>query len=74
MKEKSITMIHEILQQRAESYKVAYRNYRNNLEEKYGTVWLDSVVSKQEKTMLDGVREARNEAFDVLKDYEEHQW
>lgn len=74
MKAKSITMIHEILQQRARSAEAGYKNRKYNLEQKYGREWLDSVISTDEKTMLDGDRKFMNEAFELLKDFEEHQW
>lgn len=74
MKAKSIITINEILVQRARSAKAGYNNRKYELEQKYGTEWLDSVISKDEKAILDDNRKFMNEAIELLKDFEEHQW
>ena len=74
MKAKSIVAIKEILEQRVKSASYQYKTRKYNLEQKYGTEWLDNEMTKQEKKMLDDDREVLREARALLEDFENHQW
>lgn len=73
MKAKSIAMIRGILQQNAENARYHYNVTRAALEEKYGTEWIDSRVTAEEKEMLYDDKKNLREAEELLEDFENHQ-
>lgn len=74
MKAESITKIHEMLKANVEHKRYAYKTKKSNLEQQYKKEWLDGVITKQEKIQLDGEKQLYNEACELLKDFENHQW
>jgi hypothetical protein len=49
MKADSIIRIEAMLKQKREIAHASYKNIRSDLKEKYGTEWLDSEITKDEK-------------------------
>ena len=74
MKAKSIIALEAILKQRKEAEHKAYKNIRYNLEQKYGTEWLDNTITQSEKNMLYGQKQLYEEAAELYEDFISHNW
>ena len=74
MRAETITKIHVLLKENAEKTQHEYKSLRGDLEQKYKTEWIDSLVSKEEKEKLETSRKICFEAHDLLIDFENHQW
>lgn len=74
MKADSIIKIEAMLKQKREIAHASYKNIRSDLKEKYGTEWLDSEITKDEKIKLHSQKQICNEMDDLYEDFMNHQW
>ena len=74
MKAQTIVGILDILKHQKEIAYEAYKTTRDNLEQKYSTEWLDTVMTDLESRMLYGAKQEYNELCELLEDFENHQW
>ena len=74
MRTKSIIEIEKILKRKKETAEKEYKAIRNNMEKKYNTCWLDSVMTEEEKEILKNARENYNNLVEIIDDFEQHQW
>ena len=75
MKAKTISGIYDLLEQRKnEAWKV-YHDIKVELAAKYKTDWVvEENLSSEDFTRLSNAEVEYNIAFDLFKDFEQHQW
>lgn len=74
MKVSTIEAIHKILINNEETTYSTFRELKKELQEKYGTIWLNSVVTKEEAEELEKRRETMYKASDLLGEFEQNEW
>lgn len=74
MKAKTIFAIEGILKQKKDNAYSEYRGYKNELEKKYNTEWIGSVVTSEESRKLKVLDNERLYMFEVYEDFKIHQW
>lgn len=74
MKVSTIEEIHRVLKNHEETTYSAYRELKEKLQEKYDTIWLNSVVTEEEAKELKKRSEAMHKASDLLEEFEQNEW
>lgn len=74
MKVSTIEEIHKALKSQAEATNAIYLNFREELRERYSTIWLDSVVSDEEAKELEKRKKESYKASDLLEEFEQNEW
>lgn len=74
MKVSTIEAIHKALKSQAEATNAIYLNFREELRERYNTIWLESVVSDEEAKELEKRRKESYKASDLLEEFEQNEW
>nr|DAZ76409.1 MAG TPA: hypothetical protein [Caudoviricetes sp.] len=74
MKVSTIEEIHKVLKSQAEATNAIYLNFREELRERYSTIWLDSVVSDEEAKELEKRKKESYKASDLLEEFEQNEW
>lgn len=74
MKASTIEAIHKILINNEETAYSTFRKLKKELQEKYGTIRLSSVVTKEEAEELEKRKETMYKASEVLGEFEQNEW
>lgn len=74
MKVSTIEAIHKVLKSQAEATNAIYLNFREELRERYNTIWLESVVSDEEAKELEKRKKESCKASDLLEEFEQNEW
>lgn len=74
MKVNTIEKIHKILINNEEATYSAYREFKEKLREKYGTIWIKNEITKEEAEKLEKREKEMHEASNLLEEFEQNEW